>query len=384
MNHAPPTDGEAIVYCDGYFTSPLAKIAHGLVRHTRRYRVLSVIDKTHAGHDAHALLGGTPNGIPVLTDFDSAIADAEARGHRPTHFVIGLAPETGPISPAARNAVITALTRGLDVDSGLHDHLSEDPELNAIARTHGRKIRDVSHSRPRSELHPFTGRIEEVGAFRVAILGTDAAIGKRTTAWLVKHALRHHGIKTELIGTGQTSWFQGAEYGVVLDGLIHDFITGELEHAIVRCWEKVRPDVMVLEGQGSLMNPMSPGGLELLAAGRPHAFIFQHAPARLHYTGSPGYPLHDLDRQIRAIELLSEQPVLGVAINHEGLDSAEAIARACADIELSTGLPAEAPLAPSLGPQPPEDDDVIDDASRLPRIMAALIRRVQWHLSQRR
>jgi uncharacterized NAD-dependent epimerase/dehydratase family protein len=383
MTHDPPTDGHAIVYCDGHFGTPLGKIAHGLVQHTRRYRVLAVIDRRHAGADAHAVLGGAPNGIPVVADLDAALAAASIPA---THLVIGLAPETGPLTAETRAVIKAALAHGLHVDSGLHDLLGDDPELVTLAHARGLRIRDVSRSPARSALHAFTGRIEEVGAFRVAILGTDAAVGKRTTAWLLRAALRHAGYSAELIGTGQTSWFQGARHSVVLDGVIHDFVTGELEHTIVSCWEATRPDVMVLEGQGSLMNPMSPGGLELLAAARPHAFIFQHAPARLHYTGSPRYPLHDLDRQIRAIELLSEQPVLGVAVNHEGLDSPEAIARACADIELSTGLPAEAPLAPAFGLRPTEDEAAPMTAphDRLPRIMTALNRRVAWHRQHQR
>jgi uncharacterized NAD-dependent epimerase/dehydratase family protein len=146
-------------------------------------------------------------------------------------------------------------------------------------------------------------------------------------------ALAARGRSAELIGTGQTSWMQGAHYGIVLDSLINDFVSGEIEHAIWRCWAERRPDVMVLEGQGSLMNPAYPGGLEILAAARPDAVVLQHAPARLHYDGFPAYPLHSLWTQIEAIELVSDRPVVAVGLNHEGLSPedvpviAETIAR---------------------------------------------------------
>jgi uncharacterized NAD-dependent epimerase/dehydratase family protein len=96
---------------------------------------------------------------------------------------------------------------------------------------------------------------------------------------------------------------------------------------------------MVLEGQGSLMNPAYPGGMEILAAGRPHAVVLQHAPAREHYDGFPGHPMHSLEKQIRAVEVLSEKPVVAVTINHEGL-TPERGRQACRRIRESTGLPA--------------------------------------------
>ena len=184
----------------------------------------------------------------------------------------------------------------------------------------------------------------DLGAFRVALLGTDSAVGKRTTAWLVVDEFRRRGISAELIGTGQTAWLQGAKHGIILDSLINDFVSGELENAIVECWEDLHPAVMVVEGQGSLMNPAYPGGFEILAAARPHVVVMQHAPARREYDGFPGYVLHDIGRQIEAVEILSDKPVVAITVNHEGLDTKEAIAAACAELEAVTGLPAEDPL----------------------------------------
>jgi uncharacterized NAD-dependent epimerase/dehydratase family protein len=152
-------------------------------------------------------------------------------------------------------------------------------------------------------------------------------------------ALAAAGFSAELAGTGQTAWLQGADYSLVLDSLVNDFVSGEIEHVVWRAWKERDPDVIVLEGQGSLMNPAYPGGFELLAAGRPHAVVVQHAPARREYDGFPGYPLHSLPEQIRAIELLSGRPVVAVTVNHEGLPRAE-VPAACRVITAETGLPA--------------------------------------------
>jgi uncharacterized NAD-dependent epimerase/dehydratase family protein len=332
-------EGGAIVYCEGAFGTTHGKTAHGLVRRTRRYDVLSVVDSLHAGRDAGELLDGTRRGIPILPDLGAALDAARLAGTPASHLVIGLAPDGGRLSPAAREAVAQAMRAGLHVDSGLHDFLSDDAMLAGLAREHGVRIRDVRRPPPRSELHFFSGKIQEVGARRIAVLGTDSAVGKRTTAWILVDALVGAGLSAELVGTGQTAWMQGARYGIILDSLVNDFVSGEIEHAVWRCWHDARPDTIVLEGQGSLMNPAYPGGYELLAAARPDCIVLQHAPARLHYDGFPGYPIHSLQTQIQLIELASGRPVVAVTVNHERLSLAGAC-EACAAIRRSTGLPA--------------------------------------------
>lgn len=328
-------EGRAVVYCQGAFNTTNGKTAHGLVRRSERYDVAAVIDAAWAGRDAGEVLDGRAKGIPVVADLATALATA---GGPVTHFVIGLAPDGGRLPPAARADVVAALQAGLHVDSGLHDFLSEDPELAALAARHGAVIRDVRKTPGRPDLHFFDGRIAQVDAFTVAVLGTDSAVGKRTTAWLLVDAWRAAGRKAELVGTGQTAWLQGARRSIILDSLINDFVAGEIEFAVWSCWQETRPDVIVLEGQGSLMNPAYPGGFELLAAGRPDAVVMQHAPSRLEYDGFPGHRMHDLPTQIRAVELISGRPVVAVTLNHENLAPA-AIDQACADITAGTGLP---------------------------------------------
>ncbi len=332
-------EGNAIVYCEGSFGTPNGKTAHGLVRRTRRYRVLSVVDSGNAGRDAGEILDGRPNRVPVLASIPEAVARAAEAGRPATHLVVGLAPDGGRLSPAARRDVLAALERGLHVDCGLHDFLSEDPEVESTAIAHNARIRDVRKPPPRDELHFFSGRIEEVTAFKIAVLGTDSAVGKRTTAWILADAFREAGRSVEMVGTGQTAWMQGVGYGIILDSLVNDFVAGEIEHAVWSAWKETGADVILIEGQGSLMNPAYPGGYEILAAGRPDAVVLQHAPARKEYDGFPGYPLHPVDTQIQAIELISGRPVAAVTVNHEGL-AGDAIPAACAEITRITHLPA--------------------------------------------
>lgn len=339
MSSFVPIEGNAIVYCEGCFATPYGKTAHGLVRFTRRYQVVAVIDSTVSGNDAGEFLDGKSKNIPIVPDIASALETAHAAGFPATHLVLGIASDGGRLPVAARPHLIEAMQSGLNLDAGLHDFLSEDPELASVAQESGVTIRDVRRTPPRSELHSFTGKIEEVTSHVIAVLGTDSAVGKRTTAVELVRAFESAGTSAELVGTGQTSWMQGVRYQLLLDSLVSDFMAGEIEHAVWLAWHEQRPDVIVIEGQGSLMNPAYPGGYEILAAARPHAVVLQHAPARLEYDGFPGYPLDPLEKQIQAIELVSGRPVIAVTINHENLDAA-GVARAAADIEKRTGLPA--------------------------------------------
>ena len=353
-------EGNAVVYCEGAFNTLNGKTAHGLVRHTKRYHVTSVIDSRYTDQDAGAILDDVSNGILVAADLKRALAHSEKTGFPATHFVIGLAPDGGRLSDEAREAVLFAVTSGLNVDCGLHDYLSDDAQISAAAIKAGAVIRDIRKPPHTKSLHFFTGKIEDVTSFKIAVLGSDSAIGKRTTSWKIVHALEKRGLSSQMIGTGQTGWMQGAEYGVILDSLIIDFVTGEIEHAVWSAWKERRPDAIIIEGQGGIMNPAYPGGYEILAAGRPDVVVFQHAPTRMEYDGFSGYAMHPIGDQIQLIELLCGKPVVAVTINHEGL-TREEIPLVCRTMENTLGLPVF--------------DVLLDGGEQLADLLATLIRK---------
>ncbi|MFT5640475.1 MAG: putative NAD-dependent epimerase/dehydratase family protein [Cyclobacteriaceae bacterium] len=326
-------DGNAIVYCEGAFNTPVGKTAHGLIRFTERYHVLALIDSTYAGQDAGEVLDGKKNGIPIFSNLNEALKKI----HGLQYFVIGLAPDGGRLPDSARRVIHEAVENKLNVDSGLHDFLYKDQKLVSLAKSNGCKLRDIRRTPEREELHFFTGNIEEVDCLKLAVLGTDSAVGKRTTAWIIVHGLRKAGKKAQMIGTGQTGWMQGAKYSLVMDSLINDFVSGEIEYAVYEAWKNESPDAIVIEGQGSLMNPAYPGGFEILAAGRPDFVILQHAPRRKEYDGFPGYPIQPIKEQIAAIEMISGKKVLAITLNHEDMEKEE-IDGECIKLAKETGL----------------------------------------------
>ena len=338
-------DGTAVVLCEGAFASSDGKTAHGLVRHTERYRVLAVIDSRCAGRDAGEMLDDRPCGIPIAGDLAAAVA---AGGRRPDYLVVGVATHGGRLPAACRPAIREALAQGIHVDSGLHELLGDDPEFADLARRTGARIRDVRRTPAPGSMHAFTGEIREVGAVRVAVLGTDSGVGKRTTAVLIVRELNRSGARAVLVGTGQTSWMQGARYGLVLDSLVNDFVAGEIEHQVVRAWREERPDAIVIEGQGCLTHPAYPGGFEILAAARPDAIVVQHAPARRFYDGFPDFPLAGIDKEKALLEALSARPVVAVTLNREGLSAEEVRAHARAFRE-RLGVPSCEPLRDGVG-----------------------------------
>ena len=332
-------DGKALVYCEGAFNTPNGKTAHGLVRFTERYEIVGVIDSTYGGKDAGLVLDGKANNIPIFKSLASAIKALTDSKNIPKSLVIGLAPDGGRLPSPAKISIKKALEMGWNVDSGLHDFLTNDKALVKLAEANKCRIRDVRKTPDRDQLHFFTGDIEKVDCLKLAVLGTDSAVGKRTTAWMLVHGFRKANIKAEMVGTGQTAWMQGAKYSMIMDSCINDFVSGEIEHAVVSAYVNENPDVIIIEGQGSLMNPAYPGGFEILAAGRPDYVILQHAPKRLEYDGFPGYKLHSLKEQINAIEVISGKKVIAITVNHEEMTHDE-ILPACNAITKETGLPA--------------------------------------------
>jgi uncharacterized NAD-dependent epimerase/dehydratase family protein len=303
----------AIVYCEREFLTANGKTAHGLVRHTDRYHIVGVVDSAAPVGDAGKILDGKSRGIPLFSSLEEAYRETN-----PKIFIIGAVSEGGILPMGYDQAVAWALSHGLDVVSGLHHFLSEDERFVGMAAKNGCSITDVRKIF-RDYKRFYTGEISQVGSIRIASLGTDSAIGKRTTSVMLVHELRRRGRKADMIFTGQTGWMQGWPHGAVLDAMINDFVSGGIEGAILDSWRDEKPEVMIIEGQGSLVHPFFPGGFEIMAAGQIHGFILQDAPGRPHLDGFPGFPMPDPGRVIKIAKLLSQRSLVGIGLNHEGL-----------------------------------------------------------------
>ena len=317
---APALRPTAVVYCEAEFGQQDGKTANGLVRHSERYEIVAVLDSTKVGLDAGEVLDGTPNGIPICADLDAALRHI---GAPVDTFIFGVAPTSGMLSAGERAIMLDAMAQGMGLVNGLHEFLTEDPEFVAVALDNGVAIHDVRKPKPKKDLHMFTGRIAEVDCPRIAVLGTDSAIGKRTTATILTQALNDRGIKAVLVGTGQTGLIQGARYGVALDAIPCQFCSGEMENAVVEAWEGEHPDVIVIEGQGALSHPAYLSSTFILRGSQPHAVILQHAPGRGRLGDFAHVPMPTPASEINLLETFADTKVIGLTINHEALTDAE-------------------------------------------------------------
>ncbi len=309
---------KALVYCEREYMNANGKTAHGLVRYTTRYDIVGVVDSTAPQGDAGEALDGKIRGIPLFNNLEEAYAKT-----KPETFIIGAVSEGGVLPEGYDDAIAYALNQGSDVVSGLHQFISDNKRFSAIADKKGSQIIDVRKIF-RDLKRFYTGEIGKVGSTRIATLGTDSAIGKRTSAVMMVNELRKRKRKADMIYTGQTGWMQGWPHGVVIDALINDFVSGGIEGAILDSWRDEKPEFIIIEGQGSLVHPFFPGGFEILAAGQIHGFTLQDAPGRPNLDGFPGYPMPDPLRVIKIAKLLSERPLIGISINHEHLTEEEA------------------------------------------------------------
>ncbi|MEQ8651205.1 MAG: DUF1611 domain-containing protein [Kiloniellales bacterium] len=310
----------AIVYCEGNFAKTDGKTANGLVRHSQAYRIVSVIDSDHEGQDSGQVLDGVINHIPIFGDLETAVDHGIAV---PDTLVYGMAPSDGKLSPKDRGVVLDAMALGMNIVSGLHEYLGDDPEFSTFARSRNVSIRDIRKPRPSKDMRLFDGSVGAVEAIRIAVLGTDCAIGKRTTATVLANALNAQGIKTVLVGTGQTGLMQGAKYGVAMDSVPPQFCCGELERAVVAASLGERPDVILIEGQGALSHPAFCTSAFILRGSQPHAVILQHAPKRAHRCDFPSMAMPNPSDEIALIEAFADTRVIGMTINHEGMTDSE-------------------------------------------------------------
>jgi len=329
------TSPTAVIYCEANFGSQDGKTANGLVRHSERYRILSVIDSHHVGQDAGLFLDDQPNGIPIVRDLTAAI---HRQFPKPDYLIFGMAPLSGMLNSKERRVLLDAMEQGISIVNGLHEFLNDDLEFVAEAAANDVEIIDVRRPPDKKDLHMFSGRIDTVTCPRIAVLGTDSAVGKRTTATILTKALNDYGVHAVMVSTGQTGLIQGVRYGVALDAIPCQFCSGEMENAVVEAFTGEHPDVIIIEGQGALSHPAYLSSTFILRGAKPNGVILQHAPAR-HYLGDfPQIPTPSPAREITLLETFSDASVIGLTINHENMDDRE-VSFAIKEFERDLNIP---------------------------------------------
>jgi uncharacterized NAD-dependent epimerase/dehydratase family protein len=325
----------ALVYCENHFGLVDGKTAAGLIRHSEIYTIVGVIDSSLAGKDAGEELGDKKLNIPIFANLAEALS---ATAEIPNCYIYGKAPLDATISTQERALILEAMQKGMDIVNGLHQFFSEDLEFVQMAVECGVQINDIRKPPKLEDLHVFTGQISKVNVPVIAVLGTDCACGKMTTAVELNKALNSLGIKSVMIGTGQTSLMQGARYGASIDALVSQFVIGEIEHAVVQAFDNENPDIILVEGQSAVSHPAFMSSVGILKGSMPDGIILQHPPAREFRCDFPHLAMPTLESEIQLIEAISRSQVIAITLSHENLTTEE-IPKIIKDYETRLNLP---------------------------------------------
>ena len=347
----------AIILTSGMFNSRNAKTAFGLVRHSEKYRIIAVIDKNLAGLDAGEIVSGKNLNIPIyasISDFlreqKSKINVASEKSVRGLYAIIGVATSGGVIPNELRQELLDALSHGMHIINGLHHYLADDIELIKTAKKFQAELIDIRKPKRAKEHAFWTGAIRSVRAPRIAMFGTDCAIGKRTSGFWLRNACRESGIRTEMIYTGQTGKLQGGQYGFILDSTLNDFVSGELESAIILCDQQEHPDLILLEGQSSLRNPSGPCGSEYLCSALAKGVIIQCAPKQEYFLADDErelWPIPPIEEELELIRLYGSK-TLAVTLNSQNLTKNELHSEQ-KNLETRLGVPVICPKEDGMG-----------------------------------
>lgn len=325
----------ALVYCENQFGLVDGKTAAGLVRHSETYTIVGIIDSSLAGKDAGEELGDKKNNIPIFANLAQAL---DKLAEIPNCYIYGKAPLDACISSQEKLLILEAMSKGMDIINGLHQFFSDDREFVDMAVKCGIQIKDIRKPPQLKDLHVFTGQISKVNIPVIAVLGTDCACGKMTTAVELNKALNSLGIKSVMVATGQTSLMQGSKYGAAMDALVSQFVIGEVENAVVQAFECENPDLILVEGQSAVSHPAFMSSVGILKGSMPDGVILQHPPARKFRCDFPHLTMPTVESEIQLIEAISQSQVIAIALSHEDLTD-EAVRRTITDYETRFQLP---------------------------------------------
>jgi uncharacterized NAD-dependent epimerase/dehydratase family protein len=342
--HAPGHRREQrrlVILTEGEFGPHHAKTAWGVIRYGVD-PVVAILDSTVAGHNVREWL--PDHDIPIVATLDAALAFPEP----PDTLLIGIAPTGGKLPDSWRATIMRAIEAGMEVQSGLHTFLGDDPEFSAAAAAAG--VRIVDYRRPPERHETAVGRPHLPGRRVILTVGTDCAIGKMSVALDLRKSALAAGDRAVFVPSGQTGMMIDG-WGVAVDRVISDFLQGTVEWLVEQA--EARGDWLLIEGQGSLDHPAySSVTLGLIHGSTPHAMVMVHKPGLaahdFDHLPEASFPIARLPEFIRLHEavagMVAPSKVVAVAANTM-LYPDEADARRVIDeIAAETGLPVDDPV----------------------------------------
>lgn len=298
-----------IILAEGEFGKTGGKTANGVAMHSEIFDARAIIDSETAGRSARETLGksDTPD-IPIVKTLDEALEEApEAEV-----FVIGVASAGGKLPESWVSTIQDAIRNGCDVVSGLHVFLNDDEEWRALADEHDAQIFDVRKTPVDNELRVGDGSIDDVDAKVILTMGTDCAVGKRTTTFELYKAAKARDLDAGWVATGQTGIMTGAHRGVVIDRVPADFTAGVVEDMVIDT--AADNDIVFVEGQGCLSHRAYSGvTLSILHGAWPDAVVLADDPARSRRTHFEQFSVEGIAHERALIESAADTTVAAIS-----------------------------------------------------------------------
>ena len=267
------TDGKQrfVILTEGE-TEPLAaKTATSAIRY-RPDEVVAVLDSTSRGKSCQDLLGVGAD-VPIVGSLEEA--------KKANTLLLGIAPPGGKVPQAWRDIILSAIERKMNVVSGLHEFLADDPEFAAAAADHNVRLVDVRKNNERDVAQREGIRGD---CLRIHTVGQDCCVGKMVVAIEITRALERQQFDAKFVATGQTGIILEGD-GCPVDCVVSDFVSGAAEKLVLA---NQHHDVIVVEGQGSLTHPRySAVTLGLLHGIAPHGMILCYQVGRKTYGECP-------------------------------------------------------------------------------------------------
>ncbi len=285
-------------------THPLpAKTATCVVRY-KREEVVALYDTTKVGHTSQELLG-VGGDLPII----GKLADAPTADT----LLLGIAPAGGKLPTEWRKVILEAIDRGMNLVSGLHDFLIDDPEISAAAKRKGVQIQDVRKNNEKDVANRQNIRKD---CLRIHTVGQDCSVGKMVASVEIARALTTRGHDAKFVATGQTGIMIEGD-GCPVDCVVSDFLNGAVEKLVLA---NQQHDILLVEGQGTLAHPRySAVTAGLLHGCIPHGLIMVYEAGRPHIGGMEWVPLTPLPRLMQVYEefasLAMPTRFIGIAMN---------------------------------------------------------------------
>jgi uncharacterized NAD-dependent epimerase/dehydratase family protein len=325
VNILNPLNTPLCLLTEGFLPTRQAKTATGILRYGN-WPISSILDSSCSGKKIKDLTGiDCP--APIVSNIEEALK------LNPKALLIGIAPIGGDLPESWIDIIKTAIKNKVHVINGLHNFLSDIPELKSLANEYQVNLWDVRNPNiyeASRDNYVAKQKTRSRQTKIITMVGSDCNVGKMCTALELEQACLKHSLKAGFVATGQTGIMIRGN-GIPLDRIICDFASGAMEKAIdetLMCFDQNQKHYIFIEGQGSLLHPGYSGvTLSLLHGSNPTAMILCHKAGIEEIQGGYNVKIPEMKKLIEIyqnaiswIQPNHSAKVIGISINSSSLN----------------------------------------------------------------